>query len=126
MFGVSFPELCVIFGVALLIFGPEKLPEIARTLGRFAAEFRKQSDAVRREFYNAVYTPAQTLTDELKEAERKLRAVGNEIKGDIGQPIQGVSKPSQSPLMEGASQGAARTPSANCESRDCSTERKPK
>lgn len=119
MFGVSFPELCVIFAVALLIFGPEKLPEIARTLGRLAAEFRKQSDAVRREFYNAVYVPAQDLTKDLKETERKLRAVGNEIKSDINPAAAG-----QTNLAATAANQSAPT-GASCDCPEHQPEKKP-
>jgi Tat protein translocase TatB subunit len=61
MFGLSFFELLAIFVVALLVFGPERLPEIARVLGKLSGELKKTSDSVRREFYNSVYPPAEEL-----------------------------------------------------------------
>jgi TatA/E family protein of Tat protein translocase len=61
MFGLSFFELLAIFGVALLVFGPEKLPEIAKVLGKISGELRRTSDSLRREFYNSVYPPAEEL-----------------------------------------------------------------
>jgi len=39
--GIGFPELVVIFLVALILFGPEKLPEIGRTIGRGINEFSR-------------------------------------------------------------------------------------
>jgi sec-independent protein translocase protein TatA len=43
MGNIGFPELMVIFVVALLVFGPKRLPELGRSLGRGIAEFRKAS-----------------------------------------------------------------------------------
>ena len=44
MFGIGFGELILIFVVALLVVGPQKLPEMARTLARVFREVRKTSD----------------------------------------------------------------------------------
>lgn len=38
---LGFPELILIFGVALLVFGPRKLPDIGRSVGRALGEFRR-------------------------------------------------------------------------------------
>src|SRR5713101_5563612 len=55
MFNIGAAELAVIFVVALLLLGPDKLPELARGIGKFMREFRRQTDEVRgmveREFY---------------------------------------------------------------------------
>ena len=46
----SIPHLIVIFVVALVIFGPEKLPELARNLGKVMAEFRRHTSDLRSTF----------------------------------------------------------------------------
>ena len=47
MFGLGLQELLVILVIALLVVGPKRLPEIARTLGRSFAEFRRTSEEIR-------------------------------------------------------------------------------
>jgi len=83
MLGGSFSELILVFGVALIVFGPEKLPEIARTLGKFMGQMKRASDDIRREFYNSVYKPTQDF-------ERKLtyeaRSLVTSVKEEITNP----------------------------------------
>ena len=48
MFGIGPIEFAVVLVVALLVMGPKKLPELARTVGRGLAEFRRASNDLRR------------------------------------------------------------------------------
>ena len=50
VFGIGMTELLVILVIALLILGPKRLPDLARSLGRGLAEFRRASTDIRREF----------------------------------------------------------------------------
>jgi len=47
MFGLGVPELILIFIVALILFGPKRLPEIGRTLGKAMSEFKKATDELK-------------------------------------------------------------------------------
>jgi len=47
VFGIGMTELLVVLVVALLVLGPKRLPEIARSLGRGMAEFRRASNDLR-------------------------------------------------------------------------------
>ena len=57
---IGFPEMLVILVVALIIFGPRKLPELGRSLGRSINEFKRASNDLR-----------NTLDDEIRSEERK-------------------------------------------------------
>jgi sec-independent protein translocase protein TatB len=51
---MSMPDLLFIFLLALIMFGPKKLPEIARTIGKFVAEFKRASDDFKVQFQSEI------------------------------------------------------------------------
>lgn len=50
MFNIGLPELLIIVAIALIVFGPNKLPELAKALGRAMREFRKATEEVKESF----------------------------------------------------------------------------
>ena len=68
MWNLGFPELVVIFVVALVVFGPRKLPELGRSLGKGLTEFRRASNELKRTWEEEV----QTEEEELKKIQRSL------------------------------------------------------
>ncbi|MGH7846725.1 MAG: twin-arginine translocase TatA/TatE family subunit [Candidatus Binatia bacterium] len=52
MFGIGMPELLVILGLALILLGPKRLPEIARALGKGMSEFRRATDELKEELHH--------------------------------------------------------------------------
>lgn len=57
MFGIGAQELVVILVIALLVFGPKRLPELARSLGRGLGEFRRASTDLRQSLIDAAEEP---------------------------------------------------------------------
>jgi len=54
MFGIGFQEMLIILVVALIFFGPKRLPDLAKSLGKGIAEFKKASEEVRKGIEDAV------------------------------------------------------------------------
>jgi TatA/E family protein of Tat protein translocase len=50
MFDIGFPEMLVILAIALIVFGPHKLPELAKALGKALREFKKTTEEVKGSF----------------------------------------------------------------------------
>jgi Tat protein translocase TatB subunit len=53
MFGIGPEELVLILIIALIVLGPERMPKVARDLGRVVGDLRRTSDQLREEFLNA-------------------------------------------------------------------------
>ena len=56
---IGMPELMVIFVIALVVFGPRRLPEIGRSVGRTIAEFKRASSELRDTFEREVELDAE-------------------------------------------------------------------
>ena len=51
MFGIGLPELGLILIIALVVFGPKKLPEIGRAMGKSLNEFRRATDEIKKDIH---------------------------------------------------------------------------
>ena len=63
-FGIGLPELAVIAAIGLLVFGPKRLPELGKTLGRTLKGFQSASSEFEREFRSSLVTPDLDPADE--------------------------------------------------------------
>ena len=87
MFNLQGSELIIILLLALVVLGPEKLPEAMRKLGQFYAELKKMSSGFQQEFRNATDEPlreiretANTLRDSMDFKKFAERRAGGEAK----------------------------------------------
>src|SRR5215475_7961510 len=72
MFNLGAGEIAVILIVALLLLGPDKLPELARGIGKFVREFRRQTDDVRGMVEREFYKMDQEVFSEEKEQAKRI------------------------------------------------------
>jgi sec-independent protein translocase protein TatA len=83
MFGsLGMPELIVIFVIALIVFGPRKLPELGRSLGRGIAEFKKATNELQ-----------NTLEEEIRNEEqpRQTPTTAPAPKAESDAPVDKIS-----------------------------------
>ena len=82
-FGIGIPELMLILVIALVVFGPERLPEIGRSIGKAVRDFREMSAGFTSEWEEL----SKEFEDTVSEVQREVKAVEAEIgefEDDIG------------------------------------------
>lgn len=93
MFGIGSTELLLILGIALLVIGPKKLPQMARSLGKAMGEFKRVSNDVKR-----------TIDAEVDRVERQERTT--RAKAEL-KPEDAAPKTSETPTKEESTPKAA-------------------
>jgi TatA/E family protein of Tat protein translocase len=74
MFGIGMPELLLLLAIALVVIGPKKLPDLAKSLGRAMREFKKATN----EFKETIQ-----LDDELSEVKKAFDDINEDIKDSV-------------------------------------------
>ena len=74
MFGISMPEVMIIAAIALIVIGPKKLPEIAKSLGRVMGEFKRAADG---------FKDSMEVDDEIGDVKDTFDDLGYDIKDSI-------------------------------------------
>jgi TatA/E family protein of Tat protein translocase len=96
MGSLGLPEIAFIIFVALIIFGPKKLPEIGRTLGRGMAEFRRATDELKRTI-NTELALEETPTPPVL----RTRRIEDPVEPAAIAPIPGEAPPMTEPRPAG-------------------------
>jgi TatA/E family protein of Tat protein translocase len=90
MFGIGGQELILILVVALLVFGPKRLPELARSLGRGLAEFRRASSDLRQTLQEAADAPSSLADASPGGTEPKPERLEGAAARDESRPAQAL------------------------------------
>ncbi|NAZ30107.1 MAG: twin-arginine translocase subunit TatB [Caldimicrobium sp.] len=80
MFNIGFSEALIIFFVALVVLGPERLPEVGRFLGKLSLEFKKAIDELKKEL-------------EIEELEKEVEETKEEVKKVLDSEIEPLKDP---------------------------------
>lgn len=106
MFGIGYQEMFIVLVVALVIFGPKRLPELAGQVGRWVRDFRRMSSDLTGEFEKTF-----AEVDEVKKSfQRELQGIQEEVEG-VGKSARGdLKKSGAKAIADGkkASVGAAK------------------
>ena len=74
MFGIGMPEMLLILAIALIVIGPKKLPDLAKSLGRALGEFKKATGELK---------DSLQLDSELNEVKKSFDDISSDIKDSV-------------------------------------------
>ena len=102
---LGFSEMLVIFIVALLVFGPKKLPELGKSLGKGIREFKKAKDELTSSWEEQV----KDIKSPLDDVKKDIHSMGQDMKSDFYNSIE-AEHTEQKALPEHASTETPVTP----------------
>ena len=103
MFDVGFWELVVLFGLGLMVLGPERMPKVASQLGRWAAQARRMA----RNLSSQLQDEIEPLQSSLKSADETLRKDFSKMRPEFGQEAEGGSAPGVRPEFGQEAEGGS-------------------
>jgi sec-independent protein translocase protein TatA len=114
---LGFSEMLVIFIVALLVFGPKKLPELGKSLGKGIREFKKATEELKSSWEDQV----KDITTPLNEVKQDIHAMGQDMKSDFYKQFE-ASAETQLPTPAPATTATVTTAAATAAPLSHSTE----
>jgi len=85
MGNIGFPEMVLIFVVALLVFGPKRLPELGRSLGKGLSEFRRASSDLKHSIEREI--EAAEIEQSIAETQKATEKAKYEVKQAVAEAV---------------------------------------
>ncbi len=117
MFGIGYQEMFVVLVVAMIVFGPSRLPELAGQVGRWVRDFRRMSSDLTGEFektFAEVDEVKKSFQRELSSIQNEVEGVGKSARGDLKKtaPKSATAAKKPAALKSGALASKAKSKSA--------------
>src|SRR5262245_15596465 len=106
---LGFSEMLVIFIVALLVFGPKKLPELGKSLGKGIREFRKATDELKSSWEDQV----RDIQAPLNDVKKDMHEMVQDLKSDFYKSIEAESPKPSSPSSNDTHETHQASPAAS-------------
>ena len=88
MFGIGMPEMLVILALALIVIGPKKLPDLAKSLGRAMREFKRATNELKETIH---------LESELSEVKDTINGISDDVKHAVDIDLESEKKKTDKP-----------------------------
>jgi sec-independent protein translocase protein TatB len=108
MFEVGWSEYLLIFGLALVVLGPEKLPKLAASIGRWVGRARVMA----RQFRDQLETETESIRSSVKDVHEDIESAASEVQSSFSEVQQGLQTihtptPEHAPIGEPPPAGEA-------------------
>ncbi len=109
MFGIGMPEMLLILAIALIVIGPKKLPDLAKSLGRAMREFKKATN----EFKETMH-----IDSELAEVKNAFNGISDDVKEAVDLKVEPEKKIDDQPRTDTADEEKSEAKNETSESDD--------
>jgi TatA/E family protein of Tat protein translocase len=109
MFGIGMPEMILILAIALVVIGPKKLPDLAKSLGRAMREFKKATN----EFKETMH-----IDSEMEDVKKAFSGISDDVKEAVDLNLEPDKKTDAASRADGAEKGKNETQKVASESDD--------
>jgi len=93
MFGIGMPEMLLILAIALIVIGPKKLPDLAKSLGRAMREFKKATN----EFKETMH-----IDSDMEDVKKAFSGISDDVKEAVDLKLEPEQKTEDQPRSEAA------------------------